>query len=105
MKNPGDLSALFSRFAGREVPMKEEPFEIELKSLGMTHKGVNISPADENDPVLKEMHEEAKKNGLSLRVWWKGVVGTMDYRTDRVNAHIEKGDDGKWRVSPRFNIG
>lgn len=32
-------------------------------------------------------------------------MGTMDYRTDRVNTHIEKAPDGKWRVGPRFDIG
>jgi hypothetical protein len=30
---------------------------------------------------------------------------TMDYRLDRVNARIEKGNDGKWRVGQRFNLG
>lgn len=28
-------------------------------------------------------------------------MGTMNYRMDRVNAHIEKAPDDKWRVSPR----
>ena len=40
-----------------------------------------------------------------LRVWWDGIMGTMDFRTNRVNAHIEKEADGKYRVSNRFNIG
>jgi hypothetical protein len=29
----------------------------------------------------------------------------MDYRTDRVNAHVDKGADGKYRVGNTFNIG
>ena len=94
-----DASHIFNKFAGREVPMKEEPFVIRGKTY------TQVKPADDHDPVLEEMRAEAKKAGLKLRLWWPGVAGTMDFRTDRVNAHIEKADDGKWRVTKKFNIG
>ncbi|MBI1215719.1 MAG: hypothetical protein GC185_07870 [Alphaproteobacteria bacterium] len=100
---PHDVSSIFNKFAGREVPMTET--ERKMTIGGKEYSFNEVRPADQNDPVLGEMRDEAKKHGLSLRVWWEGIMGTMDYRTDRVNAHIEKGNDGKWRVGQRFNIG
>lgn len=94
-----DVSAMFNKFAGREVPMKEEPYVYD----GQTYTRVKL--ADPNDPTLQEMRDAAKANGLKMRVWWPGVAGTCDFRMDRVNAHIEKEADGKYRVSKRFNIG
>ncbi|MEZ0223981.1 MAG: hypothetical protein ACAH83_05465 [Alphaproteobacteria bacterium] len=94
-----DVSHLFNKFAGREVPMKEEPFVIR----GKTYTQVTL--ADDNDPTVQEIEQEAKKNGLQLRLWWPGVAGTADYRMDRVNAHIEKSTDGKYRISSRFDLG
>ena len=105
MKKPGDLSQIFGRFSGKEIPMIEDVQEVDLPALGIKQKFPVISPANPNDPVLEDMIQEAQRNGLHLRLWWKGVAGTMDYRTDRVNATIEKSTDGKWRVSSRFNIG
>jgi hypothetical protein len=94
-----DVSDIFNKFAGREVPMKEEPFVIR----GKTYTQVRL--ADENDPTVKELHDDAKAKGLSLRLWWPGMAGTADFRMDRVNAHIEKATDGKWRISNRFDLG
>ena len=99
-----DLTAIFWKFAVREVPLIEKPYEIEIEGLD-TIEGTQIELADQNDPTLAEMNQIASQNGLNLRVWWPGIMGTMDYRTDRVNAHIKKGDDGKWRVADNFNIG
>lgn len=78
------ITDLFNKFAGKEVlsPIMSMP-----------------------DPVIAEMKQLANDNGLKLRVWFPNTVGTMDYQPDRVNAHIEKGADGKYRVSNRFNLG
>ena len=94
-----NVSHIFNKFAGREVPMNSRI----VKVAGYTFN--EIEPALNPDPVLTEMEDTATKNGLTLRVWWDGIAGTMDFRDDRVNAHIEKSDDGKYRVSKRFNIG
>lgn len=104
MNSPIDLSRVFGRFSGREVPMTEEKEVLKLRN-GIERTYTYVHPANDKDPVLEDMHNQARKHGLTLRVWWKGVAGTMDYRTDRVNAHIEKSPDGKWRVSNRFNLG
>ena len=84
MNNNLDLSALFNKFVGKEV---QSP--------------VLSSP----DPVIEEMKEVACDNGLVLRVWFPGMMGTMDHRLDRLNARIEKDADGKWRVGSKFNLG
>jgi hypothetical protein len=76
-----NITEIFNQFAGKEV----QP--------------------DANDPTLLAMKKAASDNGLKLRVWFPGMISTMDYRTDRVNAHVGKGADGKYRVSGRFNIG
>ena len=94
-----DVSRIFNKFAGREVPMESKV----VKVAGYTF--TEHEPKNNPDPVLTALEKEATKNGLSLRVWWPGIAGTCDYREDRVNAHIEQGHDGKWRVSPRFDLG
>jgi hypothetical protein len=76
-----NITEIFNRFAGKEV----QP--------------------DANDPTLRAMQKAASDNGFKLRIWFPGTMGTMDYRTDRLNAHVDKGADGKYRVSSRFNIG
>lgn len=99
-----DVSHIFNKFAGREVDMTERTQTIDFKHVGKQTFTV-VEPADKNDPLLQEMRDEAKKHGLSLRLWWPGIAGTMDFRPDRVNAHIEKGADGKWRIGNKFNLG
>ena len=100
-----DLSNIFGKFAGKEVPLKEEHWEIKIGDGKEPIKGVDYKLANENDPVLKEMHKVAAENGLSLRVMWPGMMTTMDFRTDRANANIEKAADGKWRIANSFGIG
>ena len=98
-----NISHIFNKFAGREIDMNEVNRTITVG--GQAYPYVDVQPADDNDPLLQDMENEAQKNGLSLRVWWPGMAGTMDYRLDRVNAHIEKGTDGKWRIGNRFDLG
>jgi len=93
-----NLSNIFSRYAGKEIKMVEGTF----KYRGKDYPEVRLK--NPKDPLLKEIQKTAQKNGLSLRVFWPGVAGTMDYRTDRVNADINKSPDGKWRISG-FRIG
>lgn len=94
-----DVSHIFNKFAGREVEMVTKV----VKVSGYTFRETDLK--NNPDPVITEMEKEAKKHGLSLRVMWDGMGGTCDYRTDRVNASIEQGHDGKWRVAPHFGIG
>ena len=98
-----DLKAIFGKFSGQPVRMVEEPYELKSRHLG-TIKGVQLK-LDPDDPTVSDMKEAAAQAGLQLRLWWPGTGGTADYRLDRVNASIEKSDDGQWRISDDFSIG
>ena len=102
--NENSILAAFNKFAGREVDVIEETKTHHFKHLGdITLTEVRLK--DPNDAVLQEMRDEAAAMGLKLRVWLPGTVGTMDFRTDRLNVHIGKEDDGKYRVSKHIGIG
>lgn len=96
--NNANLTAIFGRFAGKEVEMDNKQW---------SHDGQTYDQwvPKKNDPVLAEMHDTARQNNLSLRVWFPGMMGTMDFRTNRVNARIAQGTDGKWRIGNSFSIG
>jgi hypothetical protein len=99
----GDVTRHFNRFAGREVPMNEEQKTISIRGRDKTT--ITASPANPDEPVFREMSEEAQKHGLSLRALWPGKGYTDDYVRTRVNAHVEKGKDGKWRIANKFDLG
>src|SRR3954471_13961511 len=96
------ITEIFNQFAGKEIQVVEttQNFVIGGKNYPVT----DVTPAS-NEPTLQAMKNAAAQNGLKLRVWFPGTVGTMDFRTDRVNAHVNKGADGKYRVQNNFNIG
>jgi hypothetical protein len=105
---PGDIIKAFSKYAGREVPMTE----IEVSASPLTSGFTIAEPADRHDAVLREMRDEAKAMGFKLFVAWPGhstplhaPFAPVKHRDDRINARIEKGADGKWRVSGEFRIG
>jgi len=102
--NHDSISKAFNKFAGREVECVEETKTHHFKSLGdITLTEVRLK--DPNDAVLQELRDEAAAMGLKLRVWLPGTMGTMDYRTDRLNVHVGKEADGKYRISPNIGIG
>lgn len=97
-----DVSKIFNKFAGREIEMVET-----TKRYGSRIRGIykELSLKDPCDPTLTEMAKVAKENGLTLRILWPGLAGTMEMRPDRVTTYIEKQLDGKYRISNRFDIG
>ena len=84
------LEEVFNKFAGKEIQVTE------------TDRGVQIAKSDKTVSELKKAIEEA---GFRLRLWMPNSMGTCDFRTDRVNVHVGKGKDGKYRVGKKFNIG
>jgi hypothetical protein len=98
-----DLSKIFGKFAGREVPMNEKQEEYRVGRLTRTR--IIATPAEEKPAVGEEMKAEAEKHGLKFRLLWPGRGYTDDYVRTRVNAHVEKGKDGKYRISNKFDIG
>jgi hypothetical protein len=93
-----DLSALFGKFAGREIPVREGFDEA-------TGRTLFAEALNRPEPVFEEMKNIAKSNGLILRVIFPGARITKDARRNRVNARIEKDSGGTWRVSKDFYLG
>lgn len=114
-----DITRLFNQFAGREVRMREivhewrdvdvRPEEQRKKKPLPLRRCSEWDLADQNDPVITEMEQVAKSNRLFLKVWWPGKPGRAEnyayINPQRVTAHIERGNDGRWRISHRFKIG
>ena len=102
------IAHIFNQFAGKEVGVVETQQTFTFPAHGKTPAETfvidEVSPK-ENDPILQQMEKAAKDKGFRLRVWFPGSVGTMDYDTRRVNAHVQKDPDGKYRVSPNFDLG
>lgn len=98
-----DLAKVFGKFAGREVGVEEKTEDFRIGRV--IKKRTVATPVDDNPPVVQEMTEEARKHGLKLRMLWPGRGYTDDYVRNRVNAHVEKTKDGKWRISAKFDIG
>lgn len=98
------LHEKFARFAGREVNATEHTTTRHFKTLGVTHTSTSVV-IDENDPAVAELRAAVEAAGYSLRLWTPSSAGTADYRVDRFNANIEKGEDGKYRIQPPFKLG
>jgi hypothetical protein len=108
MSPPSDIKKVFNKFAGREVPMLEN-IAMPKKAGHAPRRYVVPRP---NDPVLKEMRDEAKKLGFKLFVQWPGHEKPPTIRITpgkkpetRLIARLERSADGKWRVSSTFKIG
>jgi hypothetical protein len=93
-----DLSGKFNHFAGKEIAVTE---------VTHTTKYGPIVEArlDKSNPVVDELKKAVEDMGLRLRLWLPGTAGTMEFRMDRLNVHVSKAEDGKYRIDPKFNIG
>lgn len=103
MQPPRDIHQIFNKFAEREIEMIETVRTVRIGGKGQPRTVVRL--ADPQNPIIADIRAAAADAGLYLRLWLPGSVGTRDIRSDRVNAHIEKSADGKYRVANRFHIG
>ncbi len=97
-----NLTAQFSKFAGRAVGVNERTQTGVLFGGTFTSTTVTVK---KNDPAVAELTAAAKAAGYRLRLWTPGMMGTMDHRLDRLNAYVEKNAAGKYELSARFRIG
>lgn len=94
-----NLRALFGHLVGKEVRITETPHRIG------DSEAIEYSQPDPDDPVIREIREIAARRGMRLRLQWPGMMGDTSMRGSRMNLAVEKGDDGKWRVSDDMHFG
>lgn len=87
----------FDKYVGRKVLVKETQETIKIGGKDYDHINYEI---ETGDTVVAEIQKEYPK----VRVWLPNTMGTMDYRLDRLNVHIEKQTDGSFVVT-RMNFG
>ncbi len=91
------LSAIFAKFAGREISVTEKQHTYKGKHYTTRH----VTDGDRN-PLVEEMNQHAKAAGLKL-----GVTALLN-ETPRqcawpeVCAPVEKDVDGKYRIGKKF---
>ena len=86
-----DMSKLFNKFAGCEVPLNEKEEVLKTNIGNLRH--IKVTLTDPSDPTVREMEKLAQDNGLELRLIYPGSGATDDRRLDRVNASLEKAPD------------
>lgn len=91
------LDTKYDTFVGQKVLVDVTPRE---------YKGFSCDKYDLNkdDTTISAIKVEAEKVGLHLRVWLPRTMGTMDYRMDCLNVHVEEQEDGTFQVT-RINLG
>lgn len=92
------LKAIFDKFSGREVATIGNKNTPPFPGFNATVK------LDPKDPAIAELRQAVEAAGFSLRIWLPNGVGTMDYRTDRVNVHVGPDMGGVYRMGG-FKVG
>ena len=59
----------------------------------------------DNEPTIAALSLAAKAEGFDLRIWAPGTIGTMEHRTDRLNAFVRKSPDGSHYRIAKLTIG
>jgi hypothetical protein len=97
------LAALFNQFAGREIAVVESKHKMKIGDKEYDIENVDL--ANKKDATVAEIEKVAAANGLHVRLWLPTWFGTCDWDDRRVNVHVEKEADGKYRVQKHFDLG
>ncbi len=92
------IDELKAQFLDNIVEVTERKYSREFKHLGKTFDFVECNVAD-NDSTIANLTAVVKAKGYELRLWLPDTFGTMDFCDDRVNAYVEKANDGKYRIT------
>ena len=96
MKPSPDVMMIFNQYAGVEIAGKDCTFQ------GRRPRKIRIP--DSSDATLKTLTEAFEQKGLTVRVIAPGQFGTDDFKPDRVNVHLERTTEDKFRVT-NFTLG
>lgn len=97
-----NMLKIFGRFIYAEIPIKEEIRTVPFAGQQVQIEDVRL--ADTNHPVLQDLRKTAKECGMDVRIWHPGMIATMEFNANRLNIHIEKSSDGKWRIAEHMNM-
>lgn len=75
-------------YLGKKVRVLKTPYRYESKRTGEVFEGFNYT-ADPTDETIASLKQQANV----LRLWFPGIMGTMDHRTDRLNVHFAEDED------------
>ncbi|TAL26961.1 MAG: hypothetical protein EPN97_18515 [Alphaproteobacteria bacterium] len=101
-KNHQDI---FNKFAGKEVNVVEwQDYPV---GGPRPHEKVTYRTLDYEDPVILAFEKAAADEGLILRLWLPNTEGALMFREDRdtyLVGYVDKAEDGKWRIAPKFRV-
>ena len=103
-----DYRNLFNKFAGKEVNVVEwQDYPV---GGPRPHEKVTYRNLDMEDPVIKAFEKAAADEGLILRLWLPNTEGALVFREGRdkkptyLVGYVDKAEDGKWRITPKFRV-
>ncbi len=98
-----DITKIFNKFAGKEVQVKETSWTVDAG--GGKTEILKANMLVENEPTIQAMQKLADDKGLTLRILWPNSGMTDDVQTNRINVHVVKEQDGKYRIGKKFTVG
>ncbi len=88
----------FEKYVGKVVTVEQSEHTMERNGKKVYTSRFEVT---ENDPVIQEIKGLLGKEGLLLRIWVPGSIGTMDFRPNRLNVHVseEPADSGVFQIN------
>lgn len=87
------MDSKFSKFIGRKVKVAETIHIYRRKDKEIEYVECELDPSE---TIVSEV--VAETNNSHIRVWLPGVLGTADYKGNRINIYIKKQPDGSYQV-------
>jgi hypothetical protein len=102
---PSNLSNVFNRFVGMEVPVTEE--RVRFPSRGLQQPFIRTyALGDVSHETVAELSEAARSVGKSLRFIFPHMESYELVDPDRLNVVVDKDStDDVWRIQDQFTLG
>lgn len=88
----------FNKYAGREVYVHEK--QRFFMSHGYTERTLFM-----RDPAIKEMTKEAKAEGIEVKFWMPDEKNELKQNRKRLNVHVARDENKKWRIQSDMRFG
>jgi hypothetical protein len=91
------FDTLKEKYVGKTVEVTAE-LETYTDSKGEKMRYTSYTLDEPADGWIEQLREECTTNDLKLRIWLPDTVGTMDFRSNRVNVYIGKVGE-EWKIT------